>query len=210
MTTSALDPFKLWALSPRVVFLKAETTGVRSEHEVVELALVTLDETVIFHERVRPLRGVPREVERFHGLTDQVLAPCPDWAAVWPRLKPILLAHRVVAYNADFYTRLLRQSVVHLGPTGEEDAWLGEVRPQNGTDAFFEPVYAWECAMDAYARVAGQYSDTRERFISQRFDVALRREGVSPVTAARLPSAALRGAVNLARLVRACAERWDG
>lgn len=120
---------------PRTVVLDTETTGLGSEAEVVEVAVLRVDGEVLFDALMRPATArIDPGAARVHGLTEAMLAPYPPLGARWPELAPLLSRGRVVVYNERFDRRLLGQSV-----------------RANGLEIprFLEQ--PWECAMRQYA-----------------------------------------------------------
>ena len=93
------------------LFLDTETTGLYRSSEIVEVAVVDAQGRELFDSLVRPTRGIPAAATAVHGITDQMVAKAPDWAAVWPHLRELLGGRVVGVYNAPFDLRMLRQSV---------------------------------------------------------------------------------------------------
>jgi len=131
------------------VIIDTETTGLRARDEIIELAAVTSDGTVLFESRVWPRSGVvPREATRVHGLSIEDLEGAPRWPEVLDTLHAAVSGHRLLAWNAPFDERLSVQS---------SRAW-GVPHPLPG----------FECAMRAYAygRGVGSGSFKLERAAS--------------------------------------------
>lgn len=191
---SPLATFADWAADPTVVFLKTSTTGLRSDAEPVEIALVDAREQVLFYTRVRPTLPVPPQASAIHGLTDLDLVDAPLVTGVWAAFSAALEGKRVVAYNADYDARVLRQG---LSLAGGDVASYG----------FPEALRDRECAMEAYALVAGELN-SQGNPKSLPFKNVLEREDVEPTFPfEHHASVAVRTACDLARLVRAVAAR---
>ena len=144
--TLARESARLWAaeLGQRadVAFLDTETTGLRRDDEVVEIAVVDgLGQTLI-DTLVRPRKRIPAEVIRIHGITNEMVAAAPSWAELLPELTALLERLQViVVYNAPFDARMIDQScLAHRLPP---------LRP------------SWHCAMRRYAEFAGVWNDRR-------------------------------------------------
>lgn len=90
--------------------LDTETTGLGPSDVVVEAALVNADGSVPFESLVRPERPVNRKAQAVHGLSPKALASAPSWPAVWPELQRLMRTRTVLAWNAAFDLRLLRQT----------------------------------------------------------------------------------------------------
>lgn len=92
------------------IALDTETTGTGPHDQVVEIALVRRDGEVLFDSSVRPDRPVPRTATAIHGLDEERLAEAPTWTQVWPQVRDHLLVRPVLAWNAAFDIRLIRQT----------------------------------------------------------------------------------------------------
>src|SRR5690606_29762351 len=114
------------------VIIDTETTGLRARDEIIEVAAVGSDGTVLFESRVWPkAAAVPRESTRIHGLTIEDLDGSPRWPEILDELHDAVAGHRILAWNAPFDERLSVQS---------SRAW-----------GISHPLPGFECAMRAYA-----------------------------------------------------------
>ena len=131
------------------VIIDTETTGLSARDEIIELAAVSSNGTVLFESRIWPRSGaVPPGSTRIHGLTIEDLDGAPRWPDVLDDLHRAVAGHRILAWNAPFDERLSVQS---------SRAW-GVAHPLPG----------FECAMRAYAfgRGVGSGSFKLERAAS--------------------------------------------
>ncbi len=120
-----------------VLILDTETTGLGEHDEVIQLALVNMDSNIVLDVLIKPTVPVCSEALKIHKISDQ----CLQTAAIFPELYDDI-AERIrnkyiVAYNAKFDRRMLRQTCNTYG--------LKE----------FE-VKGWECAMKKYAYFRGE------------------------------------------------------
>ncbi len=92
------------------IALDTETTGLGPYDVVIEVAAVRGDGTVLIESLVRPDRPVHGTASAVHGLHAADLVSAPSWPQVWPRLQKLLLSVPVLAWNAAFDLRLLRQT----------------------------------------------------------------------------------------------------
>ena len=92
------------------IALDTETTGLGPYDVVIEVAAVRSDSTVLIDTLTRPERPVHGTASAVHGLYAADLASAPLWPQVWPRLQRLLLSAPVLAWNAAFDLRLLRQT----------------------------------------------------------------------------------------------------
>ena len=118
------------------VVVDVETTGLSARDEVVEVAAVSSDGTLLFESFVRPKLGrMPAGAARVHGLSWDDVSGAPTWPEVVEDLADVLSGRRVLAWNASFDERLVVQS---------SRAWR-----------LPHPLPGFECAMRAYAVCRG-------------------------------------------------------
>ena len=118
------------------VVLDTETTGLGYRDEVIEIGIVDATGAVVFESLVRPHAGrVPAGATRVHGLTMRDLEGAPTWAEVHDAVLDATRGRRVVAWNAPFDERMVRQSATLWGRR--------------------ERLGGFECAMRAYASARG-------------------------------------------------------
>jgi DNA polymerase III epsilon subunit-like protein len=125
----------------RPAFVDTETTGFRSDSEIIEIAAIDFDGSVLVDSLVQPVREIDRRALEVHGITLDSLVRAPRWPVVWPQLRPLLAAQRSIgAYNAPFDRRLLRQTNSQYG-IGEQD------EPKS---------HAWFCVQQLMVRFVSQ------------------------------------------------------
>lgn len=108
----ALEPLRRLRGQPWLA-LDTETTGLGPYDAVIEIALVASSGAVVAETLVAPPRPITRRATEVHGLAAADLAQAPPWPTVWPMLQAHLrAAHTVLAWNAAFDLRLLRQTCV--------------------------------------------------------------------------------------------------
>ena len=129
-----------WARSvvsdSRVIYLDTETTGLDRTAEIIDIALVTNEGAVLFDTLVKPVRPIPAESSRIHGIFDDHVATAPGWEEVAPWLDTMLHGRRVVVYNAEYDAGIVNAMCDRAG--GRRIA----------SD--------WECAMLHYSAYAGE------------------------------------------------------
>ncbi|QMT46549.1 hypothetical protein H3L92_10970 [Neisseria dentiae] len=94
------------------VVLDTETTGLDDDAEIIEIAIIDIDDNVLLNTLIRPSKPMPDwcEAVRIHGITNEMLDGAPTWKEMYPRIVEILSGKQVVIYNADFDLRLIRQT----------------------------------------------------------------------------------------------------
>lgn len=145
------------------VVLDTETTGLGTNDEVIEIAIVSSSGNILFSSLIQP-----EEVHRtdlathIHGITTEMLRTAPTFPDVWPIIKAVLRRYRhVVVYNAAFDHRLLEGTAQRYG--------------------YILPSASWDCAMEAYALYHGAWNDYFQSYTWQRLQVACTRLGVPPI-----------------------------
>jgi DNA polymerase-3 subunit epsilon len=106
---ASLDALRVAAAEPWLA-LDTECTGVGPYDAVIEIAVVNAGGAVVLDELVAPCRPVTAKATAVHGLREEDLAEAAPWPRVWERLLPILGTGPVVAWNAAFDLRLIRQT----------------------------------------------------------------------------------------------------
>lgn len=118
------------------VVIDTETTGLGASDEIIEIAAVVSDGSLLMQSLVRPKSArIQPAAQRVHGLSASDLSTAPRWPEVLAKLLVALDGRRVLAWNAPFDERLAIQT---------SKAW----RLPHDLPPF-------ECAMRAYARCRG-------------------------------------------------------
>ena len=105
--------------SPRHVVVDIETTGLspRRGHRIIEIGAIVVEDgcpTEEFCSLIQIDRKIPREVQRIHGITDEMLAGQPGADEVLPQLRDFLGDGVIVAHNARFDMGFLRHEFERL------------------------------------------------------------------------------------------------
>ena len=106
------------------LFLDTETTTDDEHAEVVEVAVVRHEGTVLLDALVRPRSPISPSAKVVHGIGMEKLAGAPSFVEIWPRLTQLLSSQTVVAYNVAFDRRVLRQSAARYGLPELEAHWV--------------------------------------------------------------------------------------
>lgn len=126
--------------------LDTETTGVRTNDEIIELAVIDLDGKPLFQSRFLPIKrkSIPTEASSIHGIRYSALKACPKFYEASEQLCTVLGKRSIITYNARFDARLYSQTCQlafqHFGistpiPSGQ-----------------------WICAMLEYAKFVGEWN----------------------------------------------------
>jgi DNA polymerase III subunit epsilon len=109
---STLWAYDLLSLShPLVLILDTETTGFGEDAEIIDLALVDKNGQIYLNSLVQCQQEVIlQEAMKVHRIHKSMLRNAPTFPQVWSDLAPLLSAHEVVIYNAEYDLRLLWQT----------------------------------------------------------------------------------------------------
>ena len=152
-------------VAARPLYLDTETTGLGSEAEICDIAVVDSDGSVILSTLIRPMRPIPPEAEAIHGITNDMVNHAPLFGDVWPLLCRLFVGRPVVTYNAAYDSRLVEQSWTSLYATA--------VTKGAGHGKHFD----YRCAMLLFAQFYGDFNSIRRSYKWQRLDVAARCAG---------------------------------
>src|SRR6266436_5092509 len=97
-------------LKQKPVYLDSETTGLERNDEIVDFSVIDFDGKVLFNSLVRPKISIPSGATRVHQITDSMVANAPTWTELWPEIEAILAGRVIAIYNAEFDTRLMKQT----------------------------------------------------------------------------------------------------
>jgi len=129
-------------MEKRPLFLDTETTGTGGQAEVIEIAVIWPSGYPIYDGLVKPLGRVENGAYRVHHIDDKMLESAPYFDEVWGELSPLLNGQTVVTYNAEYDSRVIRQSYDMI----------------YGAGAWAKMVYSidFRCAMTLYAEFRGE------------------------------------------------------
>lgn len=131
-------------ITENALILDTETTGLADDDEIVEIAILKIDGTVLLDELVRPTRPIPADVTAIHGITDADVERARIWPNIWPMVQPILTHQLIVTYNAPFDRRLIDQTC---------GRWPREI--EGGEPAPAGLITRWQCLMELWKEFAG-------------------------------------------------------
>lgn len=139
------------------VILDTETTGLGDDAEVIQIAVLAPRGATLLDALLRPTTPIPPAATAVHGIDTAMTEPAVTYAQIHDVLAYVLSNKVVIAYNAGYDARLLRQTAHRHG-----------IPPLDLT---------WECAMKQYARFAGRWSRRRHDYAWQRLPLSKRYKG---------------------------------
>ncbi|EDE6508872.1 3'-5' exonuclease [Salmonella enterica subsp. enterica serovar Enteritidis] len=170
------------ALGP--VFLDTETTGLDAGAQALEIGLVNARGERIFETRLKPTVGIDPAAAAVHGISDDDLVSAPSWPDIAQQLQHHIGRRPLVIFNADFDTRILKQTAA---AHNDSASWLDSLT-----------VY---CAM----RLAAGYYGPTNRYGTISLSGAVSQAGLSWAGEAH---SAVTDAVMTARVVNNIAGYW--
>ena len=127
-------------LNQKPVYLDTETTGLERSDEIVEIALIDFDGSVLLETLVRPKISIPFGATRVHHITDDMVAGAPTWPEVWPQIGALLSGRLTAIYNEEFDIKLMKQTT------------------EKNRIPWSAPYLATTCIMQLYARYFGDWN----------------------------------------------------
>lgn len=79
-----------------------ETTGIRKDSEIVEIAVLNHNGGIVFHSLLKPSKPIPKEVIAIHGITNEMVEDAPIFADIAIPLLEVISNQNLVAHNAYF------------------------------------------------------------------------------------------------------------
>jgi DNA polymerase-3 subunit epsilon len=92
------------------VYLDTETTGLKQSDEIIEIAIVDSDGQPLLDTLIRPSQPIPTDSTVINGITNEMVKGAPFWPEIWQLARSQLAGKLIIAYNARFDERMLRQS----------------------------------------------------------------------------------------------------
>ncbi|AFZ27215.1 DNA polymerase III epsilon subunit-like 3'-5' exonuclease [Cylindrospermum stagnale PCC 7417] len=89
------------------VILDTETTGLESDAEAIEIAVINHCGDTLVNTLVKSTVAITKEATEVHGITNEMLATAPSFPDIYPTLKEAIANKRVLVYNADFDIKVL-------------------------------------------------------------------------------------------------------
>lgn len=136
------------------VIIDTETTGIDENAQVIEIGIINLRGEMLMHQRVKPIgiSRMPTKAKETHGINISDLKNEPTFDEIAFDLSQVLKAKKIIAYNAEYDYRLLKQSA-------------------GAADIIFA-LPKFHCAMLQYAKFVGEWNEKRGEFKWQKLPSA--------------------------------------
>jgi len=148
-------------LDRKPVYLDTETTGTGPNDNILEIAVIDHDASVLVDTLVKPVGVIDPGAQAVHGISADMVAEAPRWGEVWEAVEAVLSGRLVGIFNADFDMRMLQQSHARN--------WL-QWRPPAGLEVV--------CIMKLYAQFYGQWNARRGNYRWQSLENAGKQCGI--------------------------------
>ena len=146
-------------LAQQPVYIDTETTGLDKTAEIVEIAIIDHDGSILFDELVKPVHPIPADAAAVHHITNDMVASAKTWAVHWPTIRSILFGRVIGFYNEEFDMRMIRQTHQNFGLPWKEN-------------------FQTFCVMKMYAQFAGQIDPRRRTYKFHKLENAGRDCGI--------------------------------
>lgn len=138
------------------LILDTETTGLGHDAEICSIAIIDSNANVLMDTLVKPMRPIPEDATRIHGITNETVQDAPLFSSLEQQVYDLLKNRHVIIYNSKYDVQMLNQS--------------NRVRP-SVTDDWNRVAMYW-CAMEAFAEIYGDWNDYRHSYRWQKLEVA--------------------------------------
>lgn len=151
----------------RFYVMDTETTGLGTDAEIVEIAVIDQDGSELLNTLVRPVRPIPAEVMAIHGISNEIVQTAPTWREIHEEVMCLLSQYKIAIYNASYDLRMIEQTAL------VNECWLPRFERQS------------KCVMDIYSKFRGEWSDRHANWRWFKLSHAAQACGVSATGAHR-------------------------
>ena len=157
-----------------LLVLDTETTGLSSDDEIIEIAIINKAGRSVLHTLLQPTGPIPKGATNVHGIGDYDVVGAPRMEDFGHTLVNFLQGRAVVCYNRDFDFRVINQSL----------------RRHGYTERLFHPGRRFKrdvkhlsvdsaCIMKLYAAWRGEWNAYRESYRWHRLEDTLDQCGLA-------------------------------
>jgi len=136
------------------LILDTETTGLNDRAEIVSIAVIRSDGTTLLNSLVKPVRPIPPDATRIHGITNEMVASAPPFPT--ENIFGLLRGRNVIVYNAQYDKSMLYRSAAAVERYDVDWTYLAD----------------WFCAMEAFSEIYGEWNDYHGNYKWQKLSTA--------------------------------------
>lgn len=152
---SYLKAFREALAGKNFLVLDTETTGIKIG-EIIQIAIISSAGETLVDSLVKPVKPIPSDSTKIHGITDDMVKDAPSWIDLAPNIKSILEGQLLVVYNATYDRGMMHQTAErHNLPKTE-----------------WKEISTWLCAMDAFSEFYGEWNDYYQSYRWQKLSFA--------------------------------------
>ena len=131
----------------RYIFGDTETTGLGSDAEICQIAIINSKGETLLDTLVKPVQPIPAEATAIHGITNEMVQYAPAFPI--PEIYMILKGRNVIIYNRDYDVQMLYQS-----QSTQSELWHHD----------WKTIATFHCAMKHFAPIYGDWNDYRKNY----------------------------------------------
>lgn len=133
--------------------LDTETTGLDNSDQIVQIALINSAGEPLLNSLVKPTVSISPQAAAIHGITDKFVSDAPTFEVVFMELMRAVGNRDLVIYNAEFDTRMIKQSLRAYG------IQLAFATSERRGCRIFSNGGSIHCAMQWYSQWIGDWSE---------------------------------------------------
>lgn len=137
------------------LILDSETTGVDSNAEMIQLAIINSKGFPLLNTLIRPMSPIPPRATEIHGITDAMVQEAKRFP--YTEIAGLLNGKQIIIYNADFDRAMLYRSMKAAYPQVYID-WA--------------KLAHFHCAMTEFARIYGDWDQRRKSYRWKKLSAA--------------------------------------
>ncbi len=142
--------------------LDTETTGPGADAQIVQMGIISCTNIEGWQTFVKPTIPINEEATRIHGITSDDVSEAPYFEQVFLDLWKVIGSRDLIIYNAEFDTKLIRQSLKARGiqiafPTSDRRGCR-----------IFTNGGSIHCAMEYYSQWVGEWNNYHGNYKWQR------------------------------------------
>lgn len=100
-------------LASEFVIIDTETTGFKSDDEIIQIAIIDQTGATLLDSLVKPTKPILNS--SIHGITDEMVKDAPPFSDLYVKITEALADKRLVSYNFDFDSRMIDQDRMRHG-----------------------------------------------------------------------------------------------